>query len=64
MKVICAVCKKVLKHKAPYEDHRESHTYCGHCFDLMLLYNFDYYIEYKDGKATIKPHLVPLRRKL
>lgn len=56
MKIVCSVCERVMGHKAPYEDHRESHTYCGQCFSIMQQCDFNYYIEYIGGKAIIRPH--------
>jgi hypothetical protein len=29
---ICCKCKKILGEKAPFEDKRETHTYCDECF--------------------------------
>jgi hypothetical protein len=33
---ICCRCKKVLGEKAPFEDKRETHTYCDQCLKIMV----------------------------
>ncbi len=56
MKIICSICLLVMGHKAPYEDHRVSHSYCAHCYRIIEQYDYKFYVEYSGGKATIKPH--------
>lgn len=32
IRVICCVCKQLIREKEPLKDHRETHTYCPTCF--------------------------------
>ena len=36
MKVICAICKILIREKEPLEDKRESHTYCDECYKILV----------------------------
>jgi hypothetical protein len=55
MKIICSVCKKVIGHKAPYEDNRESHSYCWSCYSIMKSCDFNYKLKDNGTKITIIP---------
>ncbi len=35
MRVICAVCKILIREKEPLEDERESHSYCPECVKIL-----------------------------
>lgn len=61
MKRVCSICKKVLGHVAPYENHRISDGYCRPCFSIIASYDFNYYLEYNDNRITIKPIKLPRR---